>query len=302
MSVPRRVVESALRKLIFGTTTVLGVGYVLVNAAIIGILSYFLSQFTISSTEIAIEMGGVTLFLLASIAMVMLGTLTIVGGFHYYKGYNPKGAIFLGIMLASFYLLCLGTGSALLLPQISLHAMLLIVSPILVMVATPFLMLSSFSSRLIGSILGIVGGILLASVILNLQILTPVFVEWDVPFLGPFMSMTIVEATTLILGSVAAIIYSVLAEYREGPVKYVLFPIATLVYGIGVFIGPLILASSLWDLIWKTPRLPPLHDVPAWVVNATILWSAGLIALAVAGVLLTLSSYMGFYFAVSASE
>ena len=296
------MLESALRKLIFGTTTVLGIGYVLVNIAMLIMLSYFLSQITISSTQIAVEIGGVTLFLLASIAMVMLGILTIVGGFRYYKGNNPKGIIFLGAILASFYLLCLGIGSTLLLPQISLHAVLLIIGPILVMAATPFLMLRPFLSKLIGSILGILGGTLLASVILNLQILTPIFVGWNIPFPGPFMSVTIVEATTLILGSIAVVVYSIIAEYKEGSVKYILFPITTLVYGIGVFIGPLILASSLWNLIWKAPRLPPLHDVPGWVVNATILWSAGLIILAVAGVLLTSSSYMGFYLAVSASE
>lgn len=279
------MLESALRKLIFGTTTVLGIGYVLVNIAMFIMLRYSLSQMSDISP---------LLFLSAFTVMVMLGILTIVGGYQCYKGYNPKGVIFLDTLFASLYLLCLGVGSALLLPQISLHVVLLIIGPILVMVATTFLVLRPFPSKFIGLILGILGATLLASVLLNLQILTPVFVEWNVPFPGPFMSMTTVEAAALILGSVAVVAYSILAEYREGPIKYVFIPIATLVYGIGVFIGPLILASSLWD--------SPLHDAPAWVVNATTLWSAGLIILTVAGVLLTLSSYMGFYYAVSAPE
>lgn len=219
MSVSTRLLESALRKLIFGTTTVLGIGYVLVNIAMFIMLRYSLSQ-----------MGGITLFLLAFTVMVMLGIFTIVGGYQYYKGYNPKGVIFLDTLLASLYLLCLGVGSALLLPQISLHAVLLIIGPILVMVGATFLALRPFPSKLIGSILGILGGILLASVILNLQIFTPAFVEWNFPFPGPFMSMTIVEAAALILGSVAVVAYSILAKYREGPVKYIFFPIATLVY------------------------------------------------------------------------
>jgi len=295
------VLESALRKLIFGTTTVLGIGYVLVNIAMLIILSYFLSQMTISSTQIVIEMGRITLYLLASIVMVMLGILILVGGFRYYKGYNPKGTILLGTLLASFYLLCLDL-AALLLPQINLHVVLLIIGPIIVMVATPCLALRPFLSKLIGSILGTVGAILLAFIILNLQILPPVFARWNIPFLGPFMSPPIVGATAVILGCVAVILYSFVAEYKGGSVKYIVFPIATLVYGIGVFIGPLILAFSLWDLIRKAPWLPPLHNVPGWVVNTTILWSAGFIILAVAGCLLTLSSYMGFYLAVSASE
>lgn len=300
MSVSKQMLESVLHKLIYGTATALGIGFVLVNIAIATLLGYFLSEFTISSVQIVIEMCGIILFLLASISMVTVGILIVVGGLKYYRGDKLKGVIFLGTQLASFYLLCLGTGSALLLPQINLHVALLIVSPILVMIGTASSALHPSHFKLIGSILGIVGAALLAFVILNLQIFTLVFVDWNVLFSGPFMSMTILEAAALILGSVAVSVHSILAKYRKSPVNYVFFPIATLVYGTGLFIGPLIHALSLWDLIWKAPWLPPLHGTPAWVINITIFWSAGLIILAAAGTLLIISSYIGFHFAVTA--
>jgi len=302
LSVSKLTFESAFRKLIYGTMTALGMGYILVNIAITILLGYFLSEFTISSVQVVIEMCGIILFLLASITMVTVGILLMIGGFKYYRGSKLEGVIFLGTQLASFYLLCLGTGSALLLPQVSLHVALLIIGPILVMIGTAFYALRPFHSKLISSILGIVGGALLAFVVLSLQIFSFVFVEWNVSFTGPFMSMTIMEAAALILGSVAVSAHSILAKYRKSPAKYVFFPIATLVYGTGLFIGPLIHALSLWDLIWKASWLPPLHGAPTWVINTTIFWSAGFIILAATGILLIMSSYMGFHFAISTSE
>ena len=277
---------------------VLGVGYVMVNAAVVVMLGYFLSLFRISSVEVVIEMCGIILFLLASISMMIVGAAIIIGGLKYHRGDSVRGVMFLGTLFASLYLLCLGMGSVLLLPEISLHAML-IVGSILVMAGTALYVLRPFPSKVIGSTLGILGAVLLAFVIFRVQVFSLVFVEWNVPFPGPFMSMTIVEAIALILGSAALVVYSVLEEYRGGSMKYVFLPIATLVFGIGLFIGPLILAFSLWDLVWKAPWLPPLHGVPRWVMNATIFWSAGLFVLSAGGVLLIMSSYLGFHFAVS---
>lgn len=303
MSVSLRVLKSALRALVLGTLTVLGVGYAVVNVAVIVLLIYYLSLFTISSVQVVIEMSGIILFLLASATMMTVGVLLVVGGLRYYRGISPRGLMFLGTLLGSFYLLCLGTGSVLLLlPEMNMYVVLLIVGSIFVMVGTAVYVPRSFSSRFVGSILGIIGGLLLTLVALHLEVFKFVFVQWNVPFPGPFMSMKTLEAAALILGSIAVLVYSVLAEHRKGPVKYVFLPITTLVYGIGVFIGPLILAFSLWDHIWKAPWLPPLHGAPRWVISTTMLWSAGLFILAFGGILLIASSYMGFHLVVSARE
>jgi len=80
--------------MIFGTLTILGVGYVLVNVAVAIMLSYFLSQSTISSVEIVIEMCGLTFFLIASIAMMMVGVVLIFGGFRYYNRDSQRGVMF----------------------------------------------------------------------------------------------------------------------------------------------------------------------------------------------------------------
>jgi hypothetical protein len=70
-----------------------------------------------------------------------------------------------------------------------------------------------------------------------------------------------------------------------------------LIYGIGVFIGPLILSFSFLDIVWKAPWLGPLYGLPSWVVDTTIFWSASLVLLEIGGILLILSSCLGFVFA-----
>ena len=68
-----------------------------------------------------------------------------------------------------------------------------------------------------------------------------------------------------------------------------------LVYGISVFIGPLIFAFGLWDLIWKAPwDVSPLYEVPYIVFGSTILLSVSLIVLAIGGALLVGYSCLEF--------
>jgi hypothetical protein len=49
--------------------------------------------------------------------------------------------------------------------------------------------------------------------------------------------------------------------------------------------------------VWKAPWLGPLYGVPSWVVDTTIFWSASLVLLEIGGILLILSSCLGFVFA-----
>ncbi len=292
-----RDIKWTIRRFIPLTTTVLGLGYILPNIAIVLILSYFLSQTDISSLQMVTQISGIILFLIASIVMMVIGAALIMGGMRYNKRKpSPKGIIFLGVMFASFYLLCLGVGSALLLSQINLNVGLLIVGPIFIMVSAAVYMVPSIASRLMGHTLGIIGGFLLAIVTFNFQTLG-VATGWDVPFPGLFMSLTVMEGIAMILGAIAVAIYSSFAERNEKPVAYVLLSIVGLIYGIGVFIGPLILSFSFLDIVWKAPWLGPLYGLPNWVVDTTIFWSASLILLEIGGILLILSSCLGFVFA-----
>ena len=134
--------------------------------------------------------------------------------------------------------------------------------------------------------------------IYNSKILELVF-DWNVPFPGPFMSIVILEGFALILGSVTALVHSV-ARSREKPVTYVFLSIVALIYGIGVFIGPLILSFSFLNLVWKAPWGElALQGQPRWVVNTVIFWVASLGMLEIGGILLILSSCFGFIFAVT---
>lgn len=284
------------RKLFLATTTLLGTGFVLVNMAIDILLGYFISQFTISSLKQVVMMCGTILFLLASITMIILGVFIIIGGLYSYRWGPPEGIVYLGVLLGSFYLLCLGIGSALL--QMSLGVVFLILSAVFFMLGTAAYASTSPDFKLTGSIMGITGGILLAAAVLSIQIFEPVFVGWDVPFTGPFMSINIMEGIVVILGPVAILANLILSRRREESTLRVFFPIVTLIYGIGMFVGSLVLAFNLWDLLWKSPWLPPLYGVPNWVFGATIFWSVSLIILAIGGVFLIVSSCLEFAFTV----
>jgi len=288
--------ELNLRKLLLATTTLLGSGFVLVNMAIAVLLVYFISQFTISSLTQVVMMCGTILFLLASITMVILGVFIIIGGLYSYMWGPPEGLIYLGVLLGSFYLLCLGVGSALL--QMSLVVVFLILSAVFFMLGTAAYTSTSPDFKLTGSIMGITGGILLATAVLNHQIFEPVFAGWDILFTGPFMSINILEGIVMIIGPIAILANLILSGRKEESISRVFFPIVTLIYGIGTFVGSLILAFNLWDLLWKSQWLPPLHGVPNWVFSATIFWSVSLIILALGGVFLIVSSGLEFAFII----
>jgi len=233
---------------------------------------------------------------MASILLMMIGCFLIIGGLQYYRESSPQGVMFLGSLLASFYLLCLGVGSMLMASQINPSLMLFVISPVFVMGATAIYMGRSIPFKLVGSVLGVIGGILLAVAIFHSQTLELVF-DWDVPFPGPFMSIVAMEAVVVILGPITALIYSILAEHREEPIAHSFLSIVTLVYGIGTFIGSQILAFSFLDLLWKAPWVGPFHGVPQWISGTVAFWSASLFLLMIGGILLIVSSCMGFIFA-----
>jgi len=297
--------ELFLRKLILSSSTVLGAGYALNNVSMIIMLQYYLSQLPISSVQNVLKISGILLFILASVAFIALGVLLVVGAFKYYRGSFSRGFLVLGVLLGSFYLLCLGLGSVLLTSDVNLSAVLLILSPMLFMVAIAAHLGSSYRSKFVSSVFGLLGAILFTVSIFptfGLQVFRLVFPEWDVPFPGPFMSLAVVEGPALVLGSSAVFVHSIFAGRRKGYEKYLFYPIATLVYGIGLFIGPLTLSLSLLDLLWKAPWVGPVYNAPNWIFDIVTFWSASLVMLVFGGVLLVLSSYVGFFFVFSTIE
>jgi len=261
------------------------------------LLGYRFSQIPISSMENVSALAGITLFLMASVLLMILGCFLIIGGLQFYRGSASQGVLFLGSLLASFYLLCLGIGSMLMVSEIGPSTMLFVVSPVLVMGSVAIYMGRSSSFKLVGSILGIIGGVLLAVAIFNQQSLNLVFNNWGVPFPGPFMSIAALEAIVVILGPITAFTYSVLANRREEPVAHSFLSIVALVYGIGMFIGSQLLAFSFLDLLWKAPWVGPFHGVPQLIFGAVALWSASLFLLMIGGIILVVCSCMGFIFA-----
>jgi len=291
--------QSILRKLVLSTLIVLGGGYALNSAPMIIMYEHRFSQLSISSVESVLEMTGILLFMLASVVLSTLGVLLIVAAIKYYRGRLSREII-------SFYILCLGIGNVLLTSETSPGAIFLTISSMLFMIAVAAYLLGSYRFKVISSVLGFVGGILFTFAIfppLSLQILQLALDDLWVPFLGPFMSFTVIEGPALVIGSSAALGHSMLARHRKGPEEYVFYSIATLVYGVGLFVGPLILSLSFLDLLWKAPYSGEiLFNAPPWVLSTVTFWSASLVMLMLGGILLILTSFIGFVLAFSTTK
>jgi len=294
-----RMPEPIIRRLALWASIIVGLGYILPNAATTALLGYILSTFSISSQEIAIQMSGTILFLIASLLLMILGGLIINWGIRYYTNASCREVIFVGVMFASFYLFCLGMGSALLAPKIGLGELLLVISPVLIMVSVALYTAASLSYRTIGALLGIASGVSLAITMFWVQPLKLVFVNWNmgwenIPFPGPFMSLALSEGMVVIAGSIAASIYSLSPGQKTKPASYALFSVIGLVYGISLFAGAFLLSFSLLNIVWKGPWLPPLYGLPSWTFSVVIFWSASLVMLEIGGFVLIALSCLGF--------
>jgi len=233
---------------------------------------------------------------MAAIVLAIVGVLFIINGVQFYERGSVRGMAFLSVLLSSIYLLCLGVGATLLLSAITLNTVLLIVSPILTMVGAATYVVPSRRFQLVGSVVSVAGGILLAIGILSTPLLDLAF-GWGIPFNGPFMSMVTLESVVVVLGPTAALVNSVFSERLEHRPLTRIFPlIIALVYGIGLFIGSLILSFSFWNQIWKAPWVGPFHGLAQWVMSVVVFWSASLVLLDVAGIILVVTSCLGFVF------
>jgi len=291
------MLESILRKIGSVAALFIGLGYVLPNIATVIMLNYSLSQHRIESSENVYIISGIILFIIASILLMAIGVFIILGGLQCFFGNVPGKIMFLGILLSSFYLLFLGTGSALILQETSWPILLLIASSILVMASAAVYMMPSFRLKFVACLLGILSGIFLATATLNSQILDLAF-NWNVPFPGPFMSMAILEGLTIVLASITALVYSVSGN-GEKPVIPVFLSMVALVYGIGILVGSLVLSFNFLNLVWKAPWELALYGQPDWVLSTVVFWVASLGILEIGGILLILSACMGFIFATT---
>jgi len=270
----------------------IGLGYVLPSIATIIMLNYSFSQYPIESVENIYWFSGIIVFIIASILLIAVGVFVVFGGLQYFVGIVSQKIMFVGIMLSSFYLLCLGTGSALILQEVDLLTLLLVATAILVVASATVYMVPSFRLKFVACLLGIVSGISLTTITLNRPILDLVF-NWDVPFPGPFMSMAILEGLTIGLASITALVYSISGN-GEKPMIHVFLSMVALVYGIGVFVGSLVLSLNFLNLVWKAPWELALYGQPNWVLNTVIFWAASLGMLDIGGIILILCACMGF--------
>jgi len=287
--------DFVLRKMVSVAAVFIGLGYILPSIAAIIMLNYSSSRYPIESVENIYWLSGIIIFVIASILLIAVGVFVVSGGLRFFVGIVSQKIIFFGVMLSSFYLLCLGTGSALARQEVSLSTLLLVATAILVVASATLYMVPSFCLKSIACLLGIVSGIFLATAALNGPILDLVL-KFDVPFPGPFMSMAILEGLTMILVSITALIHSVFGD-GEKPLIPVFLSMVALIYGIGVFVGSLVLSLNFMNLVWKAPWELALYGQPIWVKSTVIFWAASLGILAIGGIVLILSACMGFVLA-----
>ncbi len=286
--------EQLFRKTSLAAMTMLGIGQILVNAPVAILIGYSVSTIPIASQADVEAIAGRILFLIASSISIALGLLIIFGAVQFYERSRVRGLTFLGISLGSFYLLCLGTGSTLLLSETNAAALALTMAPLVAVTGAALYTSSSSRLRLAGSIVGILGGVAMAYSILNLRVLDLVF-GWDIPFTGPLLALPILEGVAVVMAPIAATAYTVSSMTgNERPVQQVFPLLVALVYGLGAFIGSLVLSMSFWNWIWKSAWIGPFHGLPEWFINMIVFWSASLVLIDIGGILLVAVACLGF--------
>jgi hypothetical protein len=286
--------ELIFRKMALAAMTLMGIGHVLVNAPVVVLIGDSVLRIPIASQTNVMLIVGRALFLMALTISAFLGVLLIFGAVQFYERGKVKGVAFLGVVLGAFYLLCLGVGSTLLLPEPNPAALALVIAPMFVVAGAVLYISSSRHWRLFGSAAGIVGGVILAYSISNLRALDLVF-TLGVPFTGPFLSLVLLESAVVILAPIAAMahaIFSYNGEERLIPHAFTL--LVALVYGLGTFIGSIILSMSFWNSIWQSPWTGPFRSLSDWAANMIVFWSASLVLMDIGGILLTAVACLGF--------
>ena len=286
--------ELLFRKMALAAATMIGIGYVLVNAPVAMLIADSILRIPVASQANVMAIAGRALFLMALTISAFLGVLLIFGAVQFYERGKVRGVAFLGGVLGAIYLLCLGVGSSLLLPEPSPAALALAIAPMFVVASVALYISSSQRWKLVGSATGIVGGIILAYSISNLRVLDLVF-AWSIPFTGPFLSLTLLESAVVILAPVAAMVHAVFSYNREErPIPYAFTLLVALAYGLGAFIGSIVLSMSFWNLIWQSPWVGSFHGLSDWAANMIVFWSASLVLMDIGGILLTAVACLGF--------
>lgn len=286
--------ELLLRKISLAAMTMIGLGYVLTNAPVVILVGRSILTIPIESQPNISAIAGRMLFVVASSIAVALGLLLIFGAVQFYERGRVKGVAFLGVSLGSFYLLCLGTSSLLLLSEINPAALTLTISPLVVVAAAALYTSYSPRAKLLGSAVGVLGGVILAYAIVNTNTLDLIF-DWNIPFAGPFMSWPILESAAVVLAPIAATTHMVFSYTKEEMhIPQVFTLLVGFVYGLGAFIGAIVLSMSFWNLIWKSPWTGPFHSLPEWFMNMIVFWSASLVLMDIGGILMMSVALVGF--------
>ncbi len=286
--------ELLFRKIGLAAITMIGLGYVLVNAPVAMLIGDSILRIAIASQTDVLTVAGKVLFLMALTISIFLGVLLIFSGVQLCERGRVKGVAFLGVVLGAFHLLCLGIGSTLLLPEPNAAALALAIAPMFMVASAALYISYSQRWRLFGSGVGIVGGIILAYSISNLRAFDLIF-AWSLPFTGPFLSLTLSESAVAILAPVAATVqvsFSYSKEEHLIPRAFAL--LVALVYGLGTFIGSTILSMGFWNLIWQSPWVGPFHSLSDGATNIVVFWSASLVLMDVGGILLIAVACLGF--------
>jgi len=98
--------ELLFRKMSLAALTMIGIGYVLVNAPVAMLIGDSILRIPIASQTNVMAIAGRALLLTALTASIFLGVLFIFGAVQFYERGKVKAVVFLGVVLGAVYLLC----------------------------------------------------------------------------------------------------------------------------------------------------------------------------------------------------
>lgn len=289
------MLEDVFRKLAVASSILIGLEFAASSLAALAVLAYYFLNTPISSVDNVVALTGTSVFMLAFIILIVVGALCVAGGIRYYAEENPpEKLVKLAMLSAALYILCLGVGS-LFSSDLTWPILFLILGAILIMLTAALHNPPSPLLKAAWTFTGVAGAILVGVSIMYFQPLAVVF-PWDsIIFTGPFLSYPLLEGLAIILLGLAAYTPQFFKGTGETRASKLLFGVVAIIFGVGIFVGTLMLSLSLLNSGWKAVwGVPPFNEMPEWALNAVMYWAVELATMMFTSVIVIATALVSF--------
>ncbi len=321
-----RNLDGLVRKLGLAAGLFVSVSFIIVGISALGILAYTLSlgQNVLATSPLRFWIGSSAW---TQVMLILLGVCLLAVSVSFSRGTLSRPLLVFSSVIGALYVVSLGVALFSLPSQssqfvsqfssstLTTNGILLIISGLLILVATPFLIHNVQSSRIIGGGFSVVIAVLLATVINGqsspIQTTYPLIITnpslpniFQTSFVpassqsqfqtfGLFLSTAWAETVALILGSIGLLASAVLAGRREQYAAVLLGTVAFSIYGVGLglasFQNSIILFNIVGLLTNAAGSASALGPMIAWLG----LLAASLLIAGLGGVLVIAASGAG---------